>query len=112
MSFTCEFCKEVEVAESNMICDECAEKEIKAQDLNERIADYYNEQHRLRYQDIHIFDNDVDEISVTYKRKVLRRWRYTTEGHNFFDQGRPDVMLTAKGYIEGWLDAIDVKSAR
>jgi hypothetical protein len=107
--FTCEFCKKAIVPESHMICDKCAEKEIAAQDMDEKIADYYNEQHRLRYKDIHLFDNDMGRISVTYRRKVLCAWDYSGEDSNFFGTGRRDVMLTAKGYMEGWLDAVAAK---
>ena len=106
--FTCEFCKKAIVPESHMICDKCAEEEIRLQDLNEKIADYYNEQHHLRYKDIQLFDNDMGRISVVYYRKVLCTWDYSGEGSNFFNTGRRDVMLTAKGYIEGWLDAVAV----
>ena len=35
--FTREFCKEVEVPEANMICDECAEKEIVAQERDKKL---------------------------------------------------------------------------
>jgi hypothetical protein len=89
-----------------MICDKCAEKEIAAQDMNDKIADYYNEQHYLRYKDIQLFDNDMGRISVVYCRKMLCAWDYSGEGSNFFEQGRQDVRLKAKGYMEGWLDAV------
>ena len=104
--FTCEFCKEAIVPESHMICDKCAEKEIAAQDMNDKIAEYYNEQNHLRYKDIQLFDNDMGRISVVYCRKMLCTWDYSGEDSNFFNTGRRDVMLTAKGYIEGWCDAV------
>jgi hypothetical protein len=89
-----------------MICDKCAEKEIAAQDMNDKIADYHNEQHHLRYKNIQLFDNDMGRISVVYCRNVLCTWDYSGEGSNFFNTGRRDVMLTAKGYIELVLDAV------
>ena len=108
--FTCAFCKKVVVPEDHMICDKCAEEEIAAQDMNEKIADYYNEQHHLRYKDIQLFDNEVGKVSVTYKRKVLRTWDYFSEDKlNFFNTTtRRDAMMMAKGYIEGWCDAVAV----
>ena len=36
--FTCEFCKKAIVSKDHMICDKCAEKEIAAQDMNDKIA--------------------------------------------------------------------------
>ena len=100
-------CKKVDVPEDHMICDECAEKEIKAQDRDERYAEYCNEQQRLRYGDIQLFDNEVGKISVTYRRKVLCVWNYFSEEElNFFHTTtQRNAMMTAKGYIEGWCDA-------
>lgn len=108
MTFKCQFCKEVEVPEDNMICDACAEKEIKLQERDEQYADWHNEQLRLRYQHVQVFDNEVGKVSVTYRKKVLCTWRYFSEDKlNFFDTTtQRDAMMMAKGYIEGWLDAI------
>jgi hypothetical protein len=90
-----------------MICDECFEKEAAAQERDEQIAEYHNEQHYIRYKDIHLFDNEVGTISVVYHRKVLRTWNYRV--FSYLDEHyRKAVMLEAKGYIEGWLDAVAV----
>jgi hypothetical protein len=83
-----------------MICDECFKKETAAQERDEQYAQWYNEQHRIRYEGTHIFDNGVNRISVVFHRKQLCSWYYYGEEH------RHQVMLTAKGYVEGWLDAI------
>ena len=47
---------------------------------------------------------------MTYKRKVLRTWDYFSEDKlNFFNTTtRRDAMMMAKGYIEGWCDAVAV----
>jgi hypothetical protein len=106
MSFTCQFCKKVDVEEDNMICDECAEKEIAGQERDARYADYYNEQQRVRYDGIQLFDNEVGTVSVVYRRKVIRTLEYSIEP-NFFMMTQSEAMHTAKGYIEGWCDAAD-----
>ena len=115
--FTCAFCGKVETytpeddnepAPDNMICDQCFKNEEAAQERDEQMAAYHNEQHRIRYEGIHLLDNDVNRMSVVYyhkgRRKVLRRWDYISEGHNVFNQGREDVKLIAKGYIEALAD--------
>ena len=106
MSFVCEFCKKVDVPDANMICDDCAEKEIEAQKRDEQYAEYYYEQQRLRYGDIHTFDNDVGTISVTYRKKVICRWNYSVLGLLIDEPSRQRALLEAKGYVEGWCDAI------
>ena len=115
MPFECAWCKKPSTyvlgkdetePPNNLICDDCFEKGTEAQERDEQYADYYNEQQRIRYDGIHLFDNDVDRISVVFHRKQLRSWNYSGEGSNFFGQGKRDVMLTAKGYIEGWCDAV------
>jgi hypothetical protein len=103
--FTCMFCKEVPVEEDNMICGKCAEEEAIAQERDEQYANYHHEQQRIRYADIQLFDNEVGKISVTYCRKVLCTWNYRTFDH-LNEQTQRDAMLTAKGYIEGWCDAV------
>src|SRR6476619_6192982 len=105
MSFTCEFCKKAPVPEVNMICDVCAEKEIEAEDRDERYAKYYYERQRIRYDGIQTFDNEVGTISVTCHKKVLCTWNYGVFGH-LLEPTRQKALLEAKGYVEGWCDAI------
>lgn len=105
MTFTCEFCKKVEVPEANMICDDCAREEIAAGERDERYAAHYHEQQRIRYEGVQLFDNEVGKISVTFHRKVLRVWPYAFEA-NLFTPTQREVKLSAEGYIEGWVDAM------
>ena len=106
--FTCAFCKKVAVPEDNMICDKCAEHEIEAAARDEQYAEYCNEQQRLRYDGIHLFDNEVGRISVILRKKVLCTWEYFSEDKlNFFNTTtQREALLKAKGYIEGWCDAV------
>ena len=81
-----------------------------AQERDEQYADRHNERLRLRYGDIQLFDNEVGKVSVTCHRKVLRTWDYFNEDRlNFFNTiTQREAMMAAKGYIEGWLDAVAV----
>ena len=116
-SFNCAWCgkpetytpdDDNEVTPDNMICDQCFKDEETANKRDEQMAAYHNEQHRIRYEGLHLLDNDVNRISVVYsrdgRRKVLRIWNYISDGHNIFDQGRSDIKLIAKGYIEAIAD--------
>jgi len=121
-AFNCAWCNkpgtykpddENEATPDNLICDQCFKDEEAANKRDEEYAAYYNEQQRIRYEGIHLLDNDVNRISVIYHRKVLRKWDYHSEGHNIFSHGRKDIKLTAKGYIEGWCDAVEaIKRSR
>jgi hypothetical protein len=97
-----------EVTPDNLICGQCFKDEEAAGKRDEEMAAYYNEQQRIRYEGLHLLDNDIDRISVVYshagKRHVLRAWNYYTSNHDFFDNGREDVKLLAKGYIEAVAD--------
>jgi len=108
MKHLCAFCEKVEVPEENHICDACFKDEEAANAIQEAYVEWHAEQMRSRYGDINLFDNGVNKISVVYRRKKLIQWQYNSEKHTIFDDGRPDVMLHAKGYIEGWLDAIQI----
>jgi hypothetical protein len=90
-----------------MICDDCFEKEVKAQKADEEHADYWNEQYHIRYNKTAILDNELGKISVLYHSKVLRTWNY-----KIFDlkdeNARRKSKIEARGYLEGWIDAIEV----
>jgi hypothetical protein len=103
----CEFCKTVAVDEAGMICDACFEKENAAQKLDEKIAEYHNEQYRLRYSNTAIFDNEVGRISVSYHRKILRTWNYNLFGH-LEENEKYRAKIEARGYLEGWLDCVQM----
>ena len=94
-----------------MICDACAEKEIAAQDREEQYAEYYYEQQRLRYDGIQTFDNEVGIISVTYRKRVLCTWSYGVFGY-LNEPSRQQALLQAKGYIEGWCDAVAAATSK
>ena len=102
----CEFCKKIQVAETHMICDKCFEDEIKANERQEEIDNYWNEQQRIRYAQTAIFDNEIGKISVSYHRKIIRTWHY-----NFFNHMDEDTRykskIEARAYLEGWLDCME-----
>jgi hypothetical protein len=113
--FHCAFCGkpstytpevEGETPPDNMICDACFEAENAANEQQEKMAAYYNEQHRIRYQHARIFDNEVGTVSATYKRKVLRVWNYNVFGH-LDVPSQIAAKNEAKWYLEGCLDTIE-----
>lgn len=48
-----------------------------------------------------VIDNDIDEVTVTYRDRELRGWSYAN------DTERRVKMLLAREYIEGWCDGRD-----